>query len=213
VVLLEAIDDKSFYSLALEADGMFINISKARKKYKKIREGILDKLFPAGKITEWFNKDGLLTKKSSPDKIKSERIRLLLDNFILSPSAGQLYELVMVLRKEFRMKFKRQELGRSFVTGLKQSHLNSISVYQAMKDIRNLIRRTGRKVHGKCIGTTLLTKGLEFDTVVLLDAHRFDSPEHLYVALTRCCKRLIIFTEELVLTPYNNQEAEETFVE
>lgn len=202
VILLEAIDDKSFYSLALEADGLITNIQKARKKYKKIREGILDKLFPAGKIIEWFNEEGLIAKKSSADKIKSKRIRLLLDNFILSPSAGPLYELVMVFSKEFRMKFKRQELGRSFVTGLKQSHLNNISVYQAVKDNRNLIRRNGRKVHGKCIATTLLTKGLEFDTVVLLDAHRFDSPEHLYVALTRCCKRLIIFTENLVLAPY-----------
>ncbi|MFV1977526.1 MAG: hypothetical protein ACC651_17435 [Candidatus Scalindua sp.] len=43
----------------------------------------------------------------------------------------------------------------------------------------------GRKIKGKCIGTTLLTKGLEFDTVAILNARKFDCPKNLYVALTR----------------------------
>ena len=30
----------------------------------------------------------------------------------------------------------------------------------------------GRKIERKCIGTTLLTKGLEFDTVVLIEADK-----------------------------------------
>jgi hypothetical protein len=202
LTLLEAIDDKSFYAIAKVADELVAGIHKARKKYKKIREEILDKLFPAGKVSEWFNSEGLKTKKTAADKVKCDKIRMLLDAFILTPSAQCLYNLVVSLRKELKIKYKREELGRTFTVGLKQSHLNNISVYQAVKDNRNFIRRTGRKVHGKCIGTTLLTKGLEFDTVVLLDAHRFASPEHLYVALTRCCKRLIIFTESLTLSPY-----------
>lgn len=202
LTLLEAIDDKSFYSIAKDADELIAGIHKARKKYKKIKEEILDKLFPAGKVNEWFNNEGLKTKKTVADKVKCDKIRMLLDAFILTPSAQCLYNLVVSLRKEFKIKYKREELGRTFTVGLKQSYLNNISVYQAVKDNRNLIRRTGRKVHGKCIGTTLLTKGLEFDTVVLLDTHRFASPEHLYVALTRCCKRLIIFTESFTLSPY-----------
>jgi len=73
-----------------------------------------------------------------------------------------------------------------------------------MKNIRNVKRRMGRKIKGKCIGTTLLTKGLEFDTVAILNAHEFDCPKNLYVALTRSSKRLIVFTNNKVLSPYTN---------
>jgi len=41
-----------------------------------------------------------------------------------------------------------------------------------MKKQKNILRRIGRKIFGKCMGTTLLTKGLEFDTVVILNAHK-----------------------------------------
>ena len=67
-----------------------------------------------------------------------------------------------------------------------------------MKETRNIIRRAGGKVHAKCSGTTLLTKGLEFNTVVILEAKNYDHPKHLYVAISRCCKRLIIFSETTV---------------
>jgi DNA helicase-2/ATP-dependent DNA helicase PcrA len=200
--LLEAIDDRLFYSLAKDADDLILSINKARKKHKKIKEEILDKLFPTSKLNEWFNNTGLIAKKKPADKVISDKISTLLDAFITAPSARHLYTIVVMFRKELKLKYKRDEVGRSFVTSLNQSHLNNTSVYEEVKEHRNLIRRTGRKVHGKCIGTTLLTKGLEFDTVVLLDAHRFDSPNHLYVALTRCCKRLIIFTSSKTLSPY-----------
>ena len=202
LTLLEAIDDKSFYAIAKDCDDLILKIQKARKKYKKIKEDILEKLFPATKISEWFNSEGLKSKKAVADKKQSDKIGLLLDSFILTPSAGHLFNILFLFRNEFKIKYKREELGCTIVTGLMQSRLTNRSVYEAVKEGRNMLRRTGRKVHGKCIGTTLLTKGLEFDTVVLLDAHRFDSPEHLYVALTRCCKRLIIFTENTLLSPY-----------
>ena len=71
-----------------------------------------------------------------------------------------------------------------------------------MNNKRNMTRRIGRKISGRCIGTTLLTKGLEFDTVAILNAHKFDCPKHLYVAMTRASKRLIIFTDKPNLNPY-----------
>jgi superfamily I DNA/RNA helicase len=202
LALLEAIDDKSFYAIAKDSDYLILRIQKARKKYKKIKEDVLDKLFPTTKVGEWFNADGLKSKKATADKLKSDKIGLLLDEFILTPSAEHLYKIVFLFRNEFKIKYKREELGRTIATGLKESHSSNRSVYETVKEGRNILRRTGSKVHGKCLGTTLLTKGLEFDTVVLLNAHRFNSPEHLYVALTRCCKRLIIFTENTLLSPY-----------
>jgi DNA helicase-2/ATP-dependent DNA helicase PcrA len=73
---------------------------------------------------------------------------------------------------------------------------NRNTVYENMVAHKNKIRMSGRKVDGKCIGTTLLTKGLEFDTVVVLDAHLFEDKRNFYVAISRACKQLYIITEQ-----------------
>ena len=70
-----------------------------------------------------------------------------------------------------------------------------------MENRRNKLRRVGRKVFGRCLGTTLLTKGLEFENVVVLNAHEFKCPKHLYVALTRASKRLVVISEKHTLQP------------
>ena len=50
---------------------------------------------------------------------------------------------------------------------------------------RNKFRRVGRKIDRKCLCTVELTKGLEFDTVIILNAETFKNPKELYVAMTR----------------------------
>lgn len=75
--------------------------------------------------------------------------------------------------------------------------LNNTTLYESMKIIKTRIRHQGRRILGKCIGTTLLTKGLEFDTVILWDAHKFQDPKNFYVAISRACKNLIIFSDTL----------------
>ena len=40
------------------------------------------------------------------------------------------------------------------------------TILERMTQNRNKVRIVGRKVDGKCIGTTLLTKGLEFEDVI-----------------------------------------------
>lgn len=64
-----------------------------------------------------------------------------------------------------------------------------------MIEYKNRIRQIGKKIEGKCLGTTLLTKGLEFDTVVIVDAHLFSDKRNFYVAISRACKNVIILTE------------------
>ena len=72
------------------------------------------------------------------------------------------------------------------------------SAYAQMVLQKNKIRQVGRKVCGRCLGTTLLTKGLEFDVVIIFDAHLFDK-KNFYVAISRACKKLVVFsrTEKL----------------
>ena len=197
--LLEAIDDKSFYAMAKKADGLIKGIARARNKTVRIRKDAFDPIFNKTDLKKWFNNNGLKNKTNANENNQSLKIQSKLEIFINTPSATNLHEIILEAKNGLKLKYKRDEIIFSFLRALKEAEQSNTSVYEAMNKSRNIIRRTGRKVHGKCIGTTLLTKGLEFDTVAILDAHRFECPKHLYVALTRCCKKLIIFTEVTIL--------------
>lgn len=207
--LLEAIDDKSFYAIAKKADELIEGIARARNKIIRTKKDILDALFNTTDLDIWFNNEGLKNKQKADDKEQSQKLLFRIEGFIGAPSARTLYELIQEAKVGLKLKYKRDEIVFSLLRSLKEAGRSDVSVYQAVKESRNTIRRSGRKVHGKCIGTTLLTKGLEFDTVVILDAHKFSSPKHLYVALTRCCKKLIIFTESEKLLNNSSEKEKE----
>lgn len=101
-----------------------------------------------------------------------------------------------------KVRCTRIEIYKSIISAISIAREDGLSIYEAMKKQRNIVRRQGRKIYGSHIGTTLLTKGLEFDTVLILDAHKIKCPKNLYVALTRCCSRLIVITENMQLHPY-----------
>lgn len=196
LTLLEAIDDKSFYAIAKKADILIDGVVRANNKVLRVRKDVLLAIFNKTDLDIWFNDVGLKNKKDENDKNRSTVFQSKIDIFIGAPSAANLYEIILEAKNGLKLKYKRDEIIFSLMQALKEADYNGISVYEAIKNSRNTIRRSGRKVHGKCIGTTLLTKGLEFDTVAILDAHRFECPKNFYVALTRCCKKLIIFTEQ-----------------
>jgi DNA helicase-2/ATP-dependent DNA helicase PcrA len=78
---------------------------------------------------------------------------------------------------------------------MRNAILNNNSVYENMIEYKNRIRHIGKKIDDRCLGTTLLTKGLEFDTVIVVDAHLFSDKRNFYVAISRACKNVIILTE------------------
>lgn len=192
--LLEAIDDKSFYSTAKTIDDLIFKISTARKKIKKIKD-FLEKLFNKTEINNWLNDDCIKNKRSEEDKLQAKRLEEFINSFIASPCTKNIYSLIAFCKEKLNFKIKRYPLYKSIMDCLLTEEANK-SVYQAMVKHKNKIRRVGRKVEGKCIGTTALTKGLEFDTVVILDAHNFKDSKNLYVALTRASKNLIIFSKQ-----------------
>lgn len=99
------------------------------------------------------------------------------------------------------MKVYRKDFLHDICKALRDADRLGVSAAESIERNRNILRRKGCKIQGKVIGTTLLTKGLEFDTVVVLNAHRFNDKRHLYVALTRCCKRLIVVSNNHILNP------------
>jgi superfamily I DNA/RNA helicase len=190
--LVESIDDKDFYSLAKQLDEIVEDISE-----KSIRDFSYEIFYKTG-LNDWFNNNGFKNKKDAQDKSTISQIR----EGIATAKKTDIKDILNLIHGLKEVKIIRKGLFQSLIKSLELSCLEDSSVFDAMKKQRNNIRRSGRKIKGKCIGTTLLTKGLEFDTVVILDAHKFKCPKHLYVALTRCCKQLIIFSSSKTLSPY-----------
>lgn len=202
-LLVEAIDAKEFYSNAKNIDELIQKISnpRIRLKEKKIYdfvEALTFKKSGGTGLDDWFDKNNgyRIKNKLGNNRAKAERIRLLIQAFTEHPCKRWVLELLDFLQKEIGMKPKRREIVTSIQYCLRNYPDETTSVYDSMKEMRNAVRRYGRKIQGRCIGTTLLTKGLEFDTVIVADAHRFAEPKNFYVAVSRACKNLIIITKE-----------------
>jgi superfamily I DNA/RNA helicase len=202
LTLIEAIDDSSFYSLAKKIDILCSSIGRAKSPVKRIKKDVLEQMYHKSGLDNWFNENDIKNKQADADKIKAIALKDTIDLFVSKPSPSNMNALLLGLKNDLKIKYKREGLLYAILHALNHSALEGISVYEAMKNHRNVIRRTGRKIRGKCIGTTLLTKGLEFDTVAILDADKFDCPKHFYVALTRCCKNLFVFSSQKTLSPY-----------
>ena len=203
-LLAEAIDDKSSYSNAGAIDDILqkINSPRTRKKEKKIYEMLDGLSFNKTDLNEWFDKnhDCRLKNKRGEGRMKSDKLAGIYDRFLEKPSKGGILTLIDFCQKDAGMKPKRREIVSSIQHCLKNYPDEDMSVYESMKEMRNAVRRGGRKIQGRCIGTTLLTKGLEFDTVIVLDAHRFEDSKNFYVAISRACKNLVIVTKSNTLS-------------
>lgn len=66
--------------------------------------------------------------------------------------------------------------------------------------VRNRVRVAGRALQARTVSRTLLVKGLEYDTCVLLDADGM-STRNLYVALTRARQKLVVLSQSPLLSP------------
>lgn len=194
--LVEAMDGKDFYNFSKIFDA-----SDSASIYNKIHE-IIYNMFNKSELNKWFNDNNLKNKRQETDKIIIAPIKDNLNKLNQQVSFILVSQTLRQIKKLPKIKCYRKELFSDLCKALEQAEHQKISVYEAMKNIRNVKRRMGRKIEGKCIGTTLLTKGLEFDTVAILNAHKFNCPKNLYVALTRASKKLIIFTTNKILSPY-----------
>lgn len=76
----------------------------------------------------------------------------------------------------------------------------SSTLEEAARIVRNRTRRHGRLLPRCTVGTTLLVKGLEFDHVIVSDAHDYDR-RNLYVALTRATRSLTVVSPQPILSP------------
>ncbi len=195
-LLIEAFDGKDFYSSAIHFDNK--NNLPASEVLHKFIEGKFSNL------DNWYDKTNRrFRKKRNPVEEKELFvIKQLMSRLELSYSLMDLKEVIFRIRNLKGVNCARRDLLSSLSRSMEDAHYSRISVLEAMRNNRNGIRRLGRKMYGKCVGTTLLTKGLEFETVIILDADKFNDPKNFYVAISRCIKRLIILASNSKLNPY-----------
>jgi DNA helicase-2/ATP-dependent DNA helicase PcrA len=71
---------------------------------------------------------------------------------------------------------------------------------EAAITVREQSRLIGRPLAKRTVGSTLLLKGLEAETCVILETEKMNA-KHLYVAMTRGAKQLIICNHGRILLP------------
>jgi len=189
LILLESIDEKDSYNISRIIDNW------GNKSTVLLVRELSYFLFNKTGLDVWFNNAGLKRKTDSNSKKIAEDLQILIDDL----QSEMMYSKLAILIKKVMhlpdIKCYRKDLAFALCKALTIAETDNKNVYDAMISHKNTIRRVGRKIYGKCIGTTLLTKGLEFDTVAILNAHKFDNYKHFYVAITRACKRLVIFSQ------------------
>ncbi|MFP5041631.1 UvrD-helicase domain-containing protein [Parasediminibacterium sp. JCM 36343] len=195
ITLVEAIDDKDFYNLA--------------KLFDAMQDGAVEiglyaacmALFSKTELNKWINFKGAVAR-TKEWKEASQEIRKM---YLFAKEAGQKYLGCSLLLRHFLsikgVRCHRKELLNSLCAALEEAFINKNTAYDSMVEKRNRVRKMGRKVSGRCIGTTLLTKGLEFETVIILNVNKFTSPKNLYVALTRASKKLVVFGVSPIISP------------
>lgn len=197
--LIEAIDDTSYYKCAKSLDYLLENLPRARKPYKRLSDILDDLSFKNSDITDWISGKRVKVKRDNTKKVKAEALSNVVSSIIKCPSYRTLIELFTMIKSDLRWKAKRADIFSSVFRCLKMANENATSVLEEMKKHKNRIRQVGRRIEGHCIGTTLLTKGLEFDTVVLIEADKMKSSKDFYVAISRACKEVHIFTTSSTL--------------
>lgn len=195
-ILIEAFDGKDFYASAKAFD------NSAGYSPIIVLHNFIIKYF--SNLDTWYDKTNKKFKKKreASDEAMLVDIKKLICDLQLGYSLPVLRDLIFKIKGLRGVNCARRDLLNSLNVSMENAHDSGINVLEAMRKHRNSIRRVGRKMYGKYVGTTLLTKGLEFDTVIILEAEKFKNPKHFYVALSRCSKRLIILSEVGKLNPY-----------
>lgn len=184
VYLIEAIDNKIFYELSKTADAIIPDLVVLAVR------NICYPIFAKTEIDKWLGEYDVRKRKGEYAKDA-----LLLDGLINkakeSSRKSDVANIIEWFSSYLHIPIYRKDLYYSMIRALRLSDEKQISAFDAMCDVRNNIRRAGRNIKGRCIGTTLLTKGLECECVVLLGSNCFVDYKHLYVALTRGSKDII----------------------
>lgn len=199
-VVIDAIDSDEYYASAKFID-QYIENCRRSLKYKRVSGlyKILTKMhLNKTELKNWIdeNKNTIRQRKKENAQV-SESLLNCFQQFEKDLTYENLKALISFIAKLPAIKLYHRIFYQTILMCFDIARLNNTTLYESMKILKTRVRHQGRRIQGRCIGTTLLTKGLEFDTVILWDAHKFQDSKNFYVAISRACKNLIILSDTL----------------
>lgn len=102
LTLLEAIDDKMFYTLARNADQLIEGMPRIHKKIKRLKTDILEKFFAPTNLDQWVKETAWVKKTKGADKLASEKVQTLFECFFTEPSPIILSAILLEIKKNFK---------------------------------------------------------------------------------------------------------------
>lgn len=199
-LLLDAIDGRTYYSVSRNIDTYITRCIKgSRIDPIKHFHDLLESLYVSKTfLNKWISSTKKGWKFRDKQDREEKRISCIFEKsfnrFIEAPSLKSQLTVLDTVKSIPGYSNHRPDFWYEIIRCLKNAIAEDISLYQSMDRHRSRIRHMGRKIEGKCIGTTFLTKGLEFDTVIILYPERFEDKKNFYVAISRACKTLVFIT-------------------
>lgn len=197
--MIDAIDSSEYYYCAKLIDD-FINKCKTGRKIKRVAKfyTILEHFYlNSSELSKWINKSkNSFVNRTKNNAIYSAELIKAFSQFETTISIENLKILISKIMGLPKIKCYHRNFYYTFDRCLEIANHEGVSLFDAMKMLKTRLRHQGRKMDINCIGTTLLTKGLEFDTVIIWDANKFEDAKNFYVAISRACKNLYIISEK-----------------
>jgi hypothetical protein len=119
--------------------------------------------------------------------------------FVTAPSHTTSIDLLQSLADQHGARVYRPEVLHCCISALRAAGGRGGFIGAAMQ-AREQNRHLGRPLGRRAVGSTLLLKGLEADVAVILEPERMTA-QHLYVALTRGARRVVVCSSTPLLTP------------
>jgi DNA helicase-2/ATP-dependent DNA helicase PcrA len=141
------------------------------------------------------------TLRAGRERRPASPVEVYAVRLVESPSYRGIAELLSEIGQEHGVRTHRPAILRGALRMLRScGDCIDLAPADAAVQERERSRLIGRPLAKRTVGSTLLLKGLEADVAVILDPSEIDR-RHLYVAMTRGAKRLVICSRTQRLTP------------
>lgn len=120
--------------------------------------------------------------------------------YLATPSFDTALEVLRAFENAPEVRVYRPEILQVCKSAMQTAAYGECTFYESVVQARERNRHLGRTTTRRAVGSTLLLKGLEADVVVVLNPTAMDA-QHLYVALTRGAKGLVVCSGSPLLNP------------
>ena len=188
--IVEAIDDSEFYEMAQLMD--YLNTETAKNNFYSIASRVF---FKSG-VDEWISNKGIITKKDIVKRRLSKPLGEAMALLVNTPTPENFCRCLQLLSKLPNVTVLNHEKYFSLLSASHIANVEGATVLDSMVKERDMVRGMGRKIRRFAVGTTLLTKGLEFDNVIVVNkGNKFNlktlaGKRNFYVAISRACRKL-----------------------